>query len=154
MILRFPCYKKYRLHYCMRYFLYLFCHVSAGDYRIGDDVCVLNALFFAHAFDHNADHGLCSAPAEEGRYCGADSLFGSIDATHISSSSEGLNAVSSLFENACDDATNQRGYSSSLHKVIDNHDGTYSLQYKNFMAWVYYWGNRRVGDTTTPRFGV
>ena len=47
------------------YFLYLFCHVSAGDYRIGDDVCVLNALFFAHAFDHNADHGLCSALAEE-----------------------------------------------------------------------------------------
>ena len=90
----------------------------------------------------------------EGRYRGPDTRYGSIDATHIGGSSEGLNAVSSLFENACDDATNQRGYSSSLHKVIDNHDGTYSLQYKNYMAWVYYWGNRRVGDTTNPGFGV
>lgn len=91
---------------------------------------------------------------EEGRYRGPDTRYGSIDATHIARSSEGLNAVSSLFENACDDATNQRGYSSSLHKVIDNHDGTYSLQYKNYMAWVYYWANRRVGDTTNPGFGI
>ena len=91
---------------------------------------------------------------EEGRYRGPDTRYGSIDATHIARSSEGLNAISSLFENACDDATNQRGYSSSLHKVIDNHDGTYSLQYKNYMAWVYYWANRRVGDTTNPGFGI
>ena len=91
---------------------------------------------------------------EEGRYRGPDTRYGSIDATHIARSSEGLNAISSLFENACDDATNQRGYSSSLHKVIDNGDGTYSIQYKNYMAWVYYWSNRRVGDTTNPGFGI
>lgn len=91
---------------------------------------------------------------ELGRYRGAASRLGSIDATHISGASEGLNATSTLFENACDDATNQRGYSSSLHKVTDNNDGTYSLLYKDYMAWVYYFGEKRAGHTENPGFHV
>ena len=61
---------------------------------------------------------------EQGRYRGADPRIGSVDATHITGSSQGLTAVSTLFENACDDASNQRGNSSYLHKIIDNKDGT------------------------------
>lgn len=89
---------------------------------------------------------------QEGRYRGAASRFGSVDATHVGGASEGLDATSSLFENACDDATNQRGYSSMLHKVVDNGDGTYSIIYKDYMAWVYYWMMRNSGNTSNPGF--
>lgn len=89
---------------------------------------------------------------EERRYRGAASRFGSVDATHVGGASEGLDATSALFENSCDDATNQRGYSSMLHKVVDNGDGTYSIIYKDYMAWVYYWMMRNSGNTSNPGF--
>ena len=74
----------------------------------------------------------------EGRYRGADPRIGSVDATHVTGSTEGLSATSTLFENACDDASNQRGNSSSLHQVIDNKDGTYTLIFKDFFPETYY----------------
>ena len=70
---------------------------------------------------------------ELGRYRGAKPRMGSVDATHITGSSQGLSATSTLFENACDDATNQRSESSCLHKIIDNSDGTYTIIYKDNM---------------------
>lgn len=74
---------------------------------------------------------------EEGRYRGADPRIGSVDATHMASPSKGLSATSTLFENACDDAANQRGNSSSLHDVIDNGDGTLTLLYKDYLPETY-----------------
>lgn len=89
----------------------------------------------------------------DGRYRGANPRIGSLDATHIGGASEGLSATSTLFENGADDATNQRGYSSCLHEVIDNGDGTLTLRYKDYMAETYYHSYKREGrDSVTPGF--
>ena len=74
---------------------------------------------------------------EEGRCRGAGPRIGSVDATHMASPSKGLSATSTLFENACDDAANQRGNSSALHKIIDNEDGTYTILYKDYIPETY-----------------
>ena len=90
---------------------------------------------------------------DEGRYRGINPRLGSLDATHIGGSSEGLSATSTLFENGADDATNQRGYSSCLHEVIDNGDGTLTLRYKDYMAETYYHQYiREKRETVTPGF--
>lgn len=75
---------------------------------------------------------------EQGRYRGADPRIGSVDATHIPGATQGLTAISTLFENACDDASNQRGNSSCLHKVVDNGDGTLTIYYKDYLPETYY----------------
>ena len=82
---------------------------------------------------------------EQGRYRGSKPRIGSVDATHVTGSSKGLDAVSTLFENSCDDATNQNGNSSCLDKVIDNGDGTSTLIIKDSIPWVYYWLYQRRG---------
>ena len=82
---------------------------------------------------------------EKGRYRGSKPRIGSVDATHITGSSKGLDATSTLFENSCDDATNQNGNSSCLHKIIDNGDGTSTLIIKDNIPWVYYWLYQRRG---------
>ncbi len=82
---------------------------------------------------------------EMGRYRGSKPRIGSVDATHVTGSSKGLDAVSTLFENSCDDATNQRGDSSCLDKIIDNGDGTSTLIIKDNIPWVYYWLYQRRG---------
>lgn len=82
---------------------------------------------------------------EQGRYRGSKPRIGSVDATHVTGSSKGLDAISTLFENSCDDATNQNGNSSCLEKVIDNGDGTTTLIIKDNIPWVYYWLYQRRG---------
>ena len=82
---------------------------------------------------------------EKGRYRGSKPRIGSVDATHVTGSSKGLDATSTLFENSCDDATNQNGNSSCLHKIIDNGDGTSTLIIKDNIPWVYYWLYQRRG---------
>ena len=82
---------------------------------------------------------------EKGRYRGSKPRIGSVDATHVTGSSKGLDATSTLFENSCDDATNQNGNSSCLHGVIDNGDGTSTLILKDNIPWVYYWLYQRRG---------
>ncbi len=75
---------------------------------------------------------------EEGRYRGSAPRVGSMDASHSIATTEGISATSTLFENACDDASNQRGDSSLLHDVIDNKDGTTTLIIKNNIPETYY----------------
>jgi hypothetical protein len=75
---------------------------------------------------------------EQGRYRGSTPRVGSVDATHVISCGEGLNAVSCLFESMCDDGSNQRGSSSRLHNVKDNGDGTSTLYYKGYVSQTYY----------------
>ena len=84
---------------------------------------------------------------EQGRYRGADPRIGSLDAAHVGGSEQGLSATSSLFENAADDASNQRGYSSRLHDIIDNGDGTLTLLYKDYLPETYLSTNMRNGAT-------
>lgn len=68
-----------------------------------------------------------------GRYRGALPLQGSTDATHIMSTSEGVDVTSSIFEGMTDDGSNQRASSSRLHKIeIDGNTAT--IYYKGLMA--------------------
>lgn len=85
---------------------------------------------------------------EEGRYRGAAPRIGSVDATHMASPSKGLSATSTLFENSCDDAANQRGNSSALHQIIDNNDGTLTLLMKDYLPETYYKMYKNQGKTT------
>ena len=85
---------------------------------------------------------------EYGRYRGAASRIGSVDATHITGATQGLTAISTLFENSCDDASNQRGNSSCLHQIIDNHDGTLTLVYKDYLPETYLNSYKNQGRTT------
>ncbi len=75
---------------------------------------------------------------EEGRYRGSSPRIGSMDASHSIAAIDGISATSTLFENACDDASNQRGDSSLLHEVIDNKDGTTTLVLKYNISSTYY----------------
>ena len=75
---------------------------------------------------------------ELGRYRGSIPRIGSVDATHVSGSSEGLDIISCLFENMCDDGSNQRGSSSRLSGVKDNGDGTTTLYFKGMVTSTYH----------------
>ena len=71
---------------------------------------------------------------EEGRFRGSPAHIGSIDATHTTNCAEGSKATFCLFENMCDDATNQNHTPSRLHKVVDNGDGTVTIYYKGLLS--------------------
>ena len=75
---------------------------------------------------------------ELGRYRGSIPRVGSVDATHVSGSSEGLDITSCLFENMCDDGSNQRGSSSRLSGIKDNGDGTTTLYFKGMVTSTYH----------------
>ena len=84
---------------------------------------------------------------ELGRYRGATPRIGSVDATHIHNAAQGLSATSTLFENACDDASNQRGNSSRLCDVINKGDGTVTLLYMDYLPETYLSIYKREGRT-------
>ena len=65
-----------------------------------------------------------------GRFRGSPAHIGSIDATHVVACAQGSQATSCLFENMCDDATNQHAHHSRLAEVRDQGDGTTMLVYK------------------------
>ncbi len=67
---------------------------------------------------------------ELGRFRGSPCHIGSIDATHTVSCAQGSQATFCLFENMCDDATNQGHFHGRIHEVVDNRDGTTTLIYK------------------------
>ena len=67
---------------------------------------------------------------EEGRYRGSLPHIGSIDATHTAGCAQGSVAISCIFENMCDDATNQRHNHARVDEIIDNGDGTTTIVYK------------------------
>ncbi|MBP3376336.1 MAG: hypothetical protein J6L83_06185, partial [Clostridia bacterium] len=71
---------------------------------------------------------------ELGRYRGGIPRIGSIDATHILGTKEGVDVTSSIFENMCDDGSNQRSANGRLHNVVDNGDGTSTIYYTNIKA--------------------
>ena len=67
---------------------------------------------------------------EWGNYRGSPAHIGSIDATHVNRSARGSQVICSLFENMCDDGTNQKSNHARLHAARDNGDGTATLLYK------------------------
>ena len=77
---------------------------------------------------------------EEGRFRGSPAHIGSIDATHTTRCAEGSKATFCLFENMCDDGTNQNAGHGRLYKVTDNKDGTTTITYKGNLS-RYSWEN-------------
>ncbi len=75
---------------------------------------------------------------KNGKYRGAQPRTSSVDATHITGSREGFSATSCVFENMCDDGTNQRASSARLAALTDNGDGTTTVQYKGCATRIYY----------------
>ncbi len=72
---------------------------------------------------------------EEGRYRGGIPRIGSVDATHITGSAEGVDATSCTFEHMCDDGSNQRGSSSRLAGYKYNEeDNTYTIYFKGTIS--------------------
>ena len=71
---------------------------------------------------------------EKGRYRGAPYHIGSADATHTSRCAVGSQVISCLFENMCDDGTNQNSMHARLSDVIDNGDGTTTIVYKGNLS--------------------
>ena len=71
---------------------------------------------------------------EKGRLRGATHLVGSVDATHAASCKYGSQIISCVFENMCDDGTNQKSYSGRLSAVTDNGDSTTTLYYKSVLS--------------------
>ncbi|MBQ8174619.1 MAG: right-handed parallel beta-helix repeat-containing protein [Clostridia bacterium] len=71
---------------------------------------------------------------EAGRLRGAKQLVGSVDATHVISCAYGSQIISCIFENMCDDGTNQKSTHGRLASVTDNGDGTTTLVYKSSIS--------------------
>ncbi|MBQ8351409.1 MAG: right-handed parallel beta-helix repeat-containing protein, partial [Clostridia bacterium] len=66
-----------------------------------------------------------------GRYRGSPAHIGSIDATHTTRCGEGSQATFCLFENMCDDATNQNATHGRLDEIIVNEaENTVTIIYK------------------------
>ncbi|MBP3376302.1 MAG: hypothetical protein J6L83_06015 [Clostridia bacterium] len=74
----------------------------------------------------------------ETEYRGTAPRFCSVDATHVAASSQGLSMESCLFEQMCDDGSNQRGTSSRLYGIKDNQDGTATVYIKGMVTEVYH----------------
>ena len=68
------------------------------------------------------------------RYRGSPAWISSVDGVHNSSSVEGSKVICCLFENMCDDGTNQKSMHARLSEVKDNGDGTVTIIYKGNLS--------------------
>ncbi len=88
-------------------------------------------------------------------YRGDISRYSSIDATHVVGSRVGSQIISCLFENMCDDATNQHSYPSRLSMIYENADGkTATVVFKPMLGDVSYSGGNRKPSSMTREFSV
>ncbi|MBQ8350477.1 MAG: right-handed parallel beta-helix repeat-containing protein [Clostridia bacterium] len=85
-----------------------------------------------------------------GRFRGSPAHICSIDATHVVACAEGSQATSCLFENMCDDATNQHAHHSRLADVRDLGNGETMLVYKRNVSERSWDGSRN----TSPNGGT
>ncbi|MBO5051408.1 MAG: right-handed parallel beta-helix repeat-containing protein [Clostridia bacterium] len=90
----------------------------------------------------------------DGNYRGAPPHIGSVDATHTTGCKEGSQAISCLFENMCDDGTNQNHTPGRLHRVVDNGDTTTTIYYKGVLSRQSYSNNNRKPETLCRDFQV
>ncbi|MBP3376645.1 MAG: right-handed parallel beta-helix repeat-containing protein [Clostridia bacterium] len=75
---------------------------------------------------------------EEGRFRGSPCHIGSIDATHTMRCGQGSVAICCLFENMCDDGTNQNHTHARLAEIKDNKNGTSTVYYKGMQPMFFY----------------
>ncbi len=85
---------------------------------------------------------------EWGNYRGSPSHIGSIDATHVIACAGGSQIISCLFEDMCDDGTNQKSRHGRLAEFRDNGDGTTTVVYKGNLSET----KVRRGDMTATGF--
>ncbi|MBQ8352115.1 MAG: hypothetical protein IJY20_08775 [Clostridia bacterium] len=71
---------------------------------------------------------------ELGRYRGSPCHIGSIDATHTTRCAQGSVCIACLFENMCDDGTNQNHTHGRIAAMTDNGDGTTTVLYKGCLS--------------------
>ena len=90
----------------------------------------------------------------DGNYRGSLPHIGSIDATHTTKCKEGSKATSCLFENMCDDGTNQNHVHGRLHSVTDNGNGTTTIIYKGNLSEFAYQQKSRTPDGFCYDFAV
>ena len=83
---------------------------------------------------------------ELGRYRGSPCHIGSIDATHTMRCGQGSVAICCIFENMCDDGTNQNHKAARLASITDNGDGTATVLYKGMLSMYFY--QRGGGDNS------
>ena len=86
----------------------------------------------------------------QNRYRGSLPHISSIDATNVASCTQGAQVTSCLFENMCDDGSNQNAGHARLSEVIDNGDGTTTLIYKGNLSAYLFGVNGK--DSTFSRF--
>lgn len=84
---------------------------------------------------------------ENGYYRGTTPATSSVDATHSSGAEQGLTLISCVFEQMCDDGTNQHGTHGRLAGVTENADGTITLTYKNNLSSINLQGGGKSGGT-------
>ena len=90
-------------------------------------------------------------------YRGSPAHIGSIDATHVISCAKGSQVISSLFENMCDDGTNQKSNHARLAAIeIDEESGIATITYKpNFCeAYKQMYGENYQYKSVCPPFRV
>lgn len=75
---------------------------------------------------------------ENGNYRGSLPRVCSADATHINGTNQGMSVTSSLFENMCDDGTNQHAASGRLESIVDNGDGSATITYRSNLSDTYF----------------
>lgn len=71
---------------------------------------------------------------ELGRFRGSPCHIGSIDATHTTRCAQGSICIACLFENMCDDGTNQNHTHGRIAAMTDNGDGTTTVLYKGCLS--------------------
>ena len=91
---------------------------------------------------------------ERGNYRGGAAKFGSVDGVHVIGVKQGINVVSSIFENMCDDGANQRGDSSRLAGIRDNKDGTTSVFIKGNLTEEYFKIHSTTPATSRTPYGM
>ncbi len=89
---------------------------------------------------------------ELGRFRGSPCRIGSVDATHTMRCGQGSVISCSLFENMCDDGTNQNHTHSRLASISDNGDGTSTVVYKGLLPMFFYrsLGSRKCNNYCSP----
>ena len=83
---------------------------------------------------------------ELGRFRGSPCHIGSIDATHTTRCAQGSICICCLFENMCDDGTNQNHMHARIAAMTDNGDGTTTIDYKGCLSmfdYNYYGGKEK-----------
>ena len=113
---------------------YLRVHNTTRSGEIIDEATFLKYADWQSAYGVNLEVSTEEMPDGSYRYRGTPYHIGSIDATHTSKNAEGSHVTSCIFENMCDDGTNQTAAHARFSDYIKNKDGTVTILYKGNLS--------------------